>query len=318
VENCPSLAFFVTDYLKAHPDDTYWVAGGGTIYTQLLDRCDYLYLTVVKRQVEGDTFFPSAEHVHRTHVLDQVIHDEPQFRVERWANKTLPETRRLAPESWPIPERPNVNAKSARAKLPPLWFVAVLAYMVAFQIVRLYQTSTLNWLLCDYAQRLGALLLLALIPAAREVAFQTQKLLVTPGEAILWIIGLVTLNRLLGPVLVEFVNTAVPHTALSHYPASQGWLKTFDLTAGITLVAFHEEIVFRRCARAVFSFGWGDGPTMIVLSSLLFAAYHWWSGFGNIVDNLVFGLYAMLMLQRIGALWPLVVSHFICDLIAFS
>jgi dihydrofolate reductase len=105
VETCPGLAFFLTEYLKTHPHDTYWIAGGGTVYTQLLDHCAYLYLTTVKRRVEGDAFFPSAEHVQKTHALDQIIHDGPQFRVERWAGRNLPETARLAPEEWPFPKK---------------------------------------------------------------------------------------------------------------------------------------------------------------------------------------------------------------------
>ena len=38
-----------------------WVIGGAEIYRQLLPRCTDLYLTVVSREVEGDTFFPSFE-----------------------------------------------------------------------------------------------------------------------------------------------------------------------------------------------------------------------------------------------------------------
>jgi dihydrofolate reductase len=102
VETCSDLAFFLINYLKAHPDETYWIAGGGTIYTQLLDHCACLYLTMVKRTVEGDTFFPSAEHVGKTHVFDQVIHDESQFRVERWFNVKLPAALKPPPESWPL------------------------------------------------------------------------------------------------------------------------------------------------------------------------------------------------------------------------
>ncbi|MGC3988636.1 MAG: dihydrofolate reductase [Chthoniobacteraceae bacterium] len=33
-----------------------WVIGGGEVYTQLLPRCGELYLSVVKREVEGDAF----------------------------------------------------------------------------------------------------------------------------------------------------------------------------------------------------------------------------------------------------------------------
>ena len=40
-----------------------FVIGGGSVYAQLLDRADLLYLTLVDRDVEADTFFPPYEHL---------------------------------------------------------------------------------------------------------------------------------------------------------------------------------------------------------------------------------------------------------------
>ena len=40
---------------------TLFISGGAEIYRQALPRCSDLYLTLVKRQVEGDTFFPPFE-----------------------------------------------------------------------------------------------------------------------------------------------------------------------------------------------------------------------------------------------------------------
>ena len=76
-----------------------WVCGGAEIYLQLLSKCERLYLTRVKREVAGDTFFPAFE---GTFGLDQIVHEEAEFRVERWINHALappaPE-----PEPWPFP-----------------------------------------------------------------------------------------------------------------------------------------------------------------------------------------------------------------------
>src|SRR5262245_45142445 len=38
-----------------------FVCGGAQIYAQALPRCSDLYLTLVKRRVEGDAFFPAFE-----------------------------------------------------------------------------------------------------------------------------------------------------------------------------------------------------------------------------------------------------------------
>ncbi len=40
-----------------------FVIGGGEIFAQFLERADEWYLTIVDRDVEGDTFFPRYEHL---------------------------------------------------------------------------------------------------------------------------------------------------------------------------------------------------------------------------------------------------------------
>lgn len=40
-----------------------FVIGGGQLYSALLERADELYLTLVDREVEADTFFPPYEHL---------------------------------------------------------------------------------------------------------------------------------------------------------------------------------------------------------------------------------------------------------------
>ena len=74
-----------------------WVIGGGEIYAQLLPRCTFLYLTRVKREVEGDVFFPPFED---SFTLDQVIHENADFRVESWRNSSKL-TDPAQPEAWP-------------------------------------------------------------------------------------------------------------------------------------------------------------------------------------------------------------------------
>jgi dihydrofolate reductase len=79
----------------------YWICGGVEIYRQLLRNCDLLYLTQVKRVVSGDAFFPPFEDKFE---LDQVIHENEQFRVERWKRLFHHELAVLEPEAWPLAE----------------------------------------------------------------------------------------------------------------------------------------------------------------------------------------------------------------------
>jgi len=48
-------------------DAQVFVIGGGRLYESLLDRADELFLTLIDRDVEGDTFFPPYEHLLRSY-----------------------------------------------------------------------------------------------------------------------------------------------------------------------------------------------------------------------------------------------------------
>lgn len=207
----------------------------------------------------------------------------------------------------------------SRAPVAPLfWLATALVPMVASQFMRLAQTDAMAWLFWDYAGRLGALAVLMAIPSARLVAFQHEELRYPQWEpALKIVIGLLLLYCLFRGWLTSLINAAIPGTILGSYPVLQGPLRVFDLVAGIALVAYHEEIVFRRVTRYAFKPWLGDGSLMVLVTSLLFGAYHWWSGIGNIALAFLFGVALMLAYQRLQALWPLVIAHYLLDVSAF-
>jgi len=67
----------------------FFICGGAEIYRQALPLCSDLYLTRVKRVVEGDTFFPPFEHLFE-HVED--VLDRPEFSVLHYRNPSLVES----------------------------------------------------------------------------------------------------------------------------------------------------------------------------------------------------------------------------------
>ena len=67
------------------PNDIF-ICGGSQIYEEALPRCSDLYLTVVKRDVEGDTFFPPFE--NKFNVAEE-IRDTPEFKIVRYQHKNL-------------------------------------------------------------------------------------------------------------------------------------------------------------------------------------------------------------------------------------
>jgi CAAX protease family protein len=200
----------------------------------------------------------------------------------------------------------------------PLWFVIALIPMVASQILRLQQSDPAAWIFWDYAGRLGALALLAAIPSARTVAFRWEKLRIAWWEAALWIVGLVLADHYLGGWIRRTINTALPATVLGSYPQLSGPLYFIDVVFGLALVACSEEILFRRCARHVFSAYMGDGYALVVVTSLLFAAYHWWTGVGTILEAAMMGVLLMLFFRRSAALWPVVLGHYLTNVADFA
>jgi dihydrofolate reductase len=55
-----------------------FICGGARLYQEALPLCSDLYLTLVQREVEGDTFFPPFE--DRFELAEQVL-DHPEFRI---------------------------------------------------------------------------------------------------------------------------------------------------------------------------------------------------------------------------------------------
>ncbi len=61
-----------------------WVAGGAEIYAQLLPRCSELYLSVLGREMEGDTFFPPFED---DFAVAEVIESHAEFEVRHYRRR---------------------------------------------------------------------------------------------------------------------------------------------------------------------------------------------------------------------------------------
>ena len=63
-----------------------FIAGGAQVYEQALPRCSDLFLTLVKREVEGDVFFPEFENYFEE---VEVLREEAEFRIVHYRNHEL-------------------------------------------------------------------------------------------------------------------------------------------------------------------------------------------------------------------------------------
>ena len=63
-----------------------FIVGGAQVYEHALPRCSDLFLTLVKREVEGDVFFPEFENYFEEVA---VLRDEAEFRIVHYRNHEL-------------------------------------------------------------------------------------------------------------------------------------------------------------------------------------------------------------------------------------
>jgi dihydrofolate reductase len=61
-----------------------FICGGAQVYAQALPLCSDLYLTLVKRTVEGDTYFPPFEEQFE---LAEELRDTPEFQILHYRNR---------------------------------------------------------------------------------------------------------------------------------------------------------------------------------------------------------------------------------------
>jgi len=81
-----------------------FLCGGAQVYAQTLPHCSDLYLTIVKRHVEGDVLFPPFEDAFG---LVAELTDQPEFCIRHYRNRAAPQlaestTSATAPGSSPL------------------------------------------------------------------------------------------------------------------------------------------------------------------------------------------------------------------------
>jgi dihydrofolate reductase len=77
----------IRDLAEARPlteTGVLFICGGAEIYAQTLPLCSELFLSVVKRDVEGDAIFPPFDHLF---TLREVVLENPEFEVRHYVRK---------------------------------------------------------------------------------------------------------------------------------------------------------------------------------------------------------------------------------------
>ena len=78
----------IADALRAlSGEDVVFVIGGASVFAALLERADELYLTLIHRDVEGDTFFPPYEHLLEKSFRKVASEERDGYSFETYSRK---------------------------------------------------------------------------------------------------------------------------------------------------------------------------------------------------------------------------------------
>ena len=91
----------ISDWDQIQPEregQSIFICGGAQIYEQALPFCSDLYLTVVKRRVEGDAFFPAFE--DRFAQGEELV-DNPDYSILHYAARVGVDAVQPAPQEQP-------------------------------------------------------------------------------------------------------------------------------------------------------------------------------------------------------------------------
>ena len=85
VEIIPDLNH-IKSRLPENDEREIFICGGAQVYEEALPLCSDLYLTLVKRTVDGDAFFPPFE---ERFTLQEKIAENPEFEIHHYVNQSL-------------------------------------------------------------------------------------------------------------------------------------------------------------------------------------------------------------------------------------
>lgn len=100
-------------------------------------------------------------------------------------------------------------------------------------------------------------------------------------------------------------------------PAINIFHKSFDLTVGLMLVAFTEELIFRRYVYSFFAYVTKKAWFAIIAQAFLFAIGHFAAGTASVLDCFWFGLLTGAFYHYKKDLRPLIFAHFLTDFLLF-
>lgn len=175
------------------------------------------------------------------------------------------------------------------------------------------------WLLQDYLVRLAVLTGVWIL--ARRGRLPTANWWTrgtTWRKSLAWTVAAVAGGLLLIPGPGRQLVELFPETRLGSIPAiPPGWMHVMDLSVGLALVALSEEVVFRGFLQARLAAFFRSETTGLLAAAVLFGLIHWSSGVGSVLQTTLVGAMFGLCVARGKSLIPVILAHYLVDLLVF-
>lgn len=169
-----------------------------------------------------------------------------------------------------------------------------------------------RWVLIDYACRIGVLAFLGVMVLSKKLSWvELGVSFHRKDRIILWTLFL---------SVMAFLYYALSSLWLAPFDAvgmvskvaydRQSLLFWVDMTFGLGLVAVSEELIARGLALAALRELTENKAVILLVSSLVFALFHWSTGLKNIIDCFAYGCLFMGVTMRTKSIIPACVVHF--------
>jgi uncharacterized protein len=199
------------------------------------------------------------------------------------------------------------------------FFILLVSFYILNDLFFIFADSYQSWMAIDYLTRIITLGLIYW--AYKKEIYPTEHFFFE--KLSFWRVSGVLL-LFLGPILA-IDQTLYSHfgdinraTRLFAYPAiTNSTIEMLDLTIGLFVVAFSEEIIFRVYFYRLFVSKLSPNM-MVFLSALLFASIHWGTGALNVLVAFIWGAFAMVLFRRLKVIWPFIIAHFLYNYLSFS
>jgi len=199
--------------------------------------------------------------------------------------------------------------------------VLALAYLPYYlnDFVNIWITDYVAWVWLDYAQRLVAVAVAFWALRRGDVSRTDLGLDRIPWPSFLKWSAVTAAAAMAYLYLSECILAPYfPKGSLGSVPFDpDSPLFTFDLTFGLLLVGFSEELVCRGLTLSVLKKRLPI-PAVYIASALLFSLMHWSLSTHTLVDAFVYGLILVPATLVTGTIWPGVVVHFLVNFVLYT